>query len=223
MRAFSLLLFLVCAALQAVPAAGQVAKLLPFDEAPQDPSFFLFRARLLEALAARDTTFLYAHLAPEAHLSFGGHTGRAGLQELWHPGEAESELWSTLARVAAGGGAFQPTHQGGTRFVAPYYWAAWDTLGLDAFSHGVVLGAHVRVREAPGLESAVLDTLSHDVVRVADFYPVGDEAEGWARVTLADGRTGYLSQAYLASPIGYRVGFEQRDGVWQITYFVAGD
>ena len=57
------------------PVMAQVGTLLPVDEAAADPSFILFRARLLEAAAARDTAFVIAQLDPEVNISFGGAAG----------------------------------------------------------------------------------------------------------------------------------------------------
>lgn len=55
--------------------AAQVAKLYPSDEAPRDPSLFVARAKLLQAIAERDTTALLATVSPSIKNSFGGDDG----------------------------------------------------------------------------------------------------------------------------------------------------
>lgn len=213
-------LLLVLLMVSGTNATAQVAKLYPVDEADQDASFFLFRSRLIQAVTARDTVFLYAHLSPTIKNSFGGDDGIAEFKEVWRPADADSELWPTLAKILSAGGSFE---QG--RFSAPYTFAAYPS-AFDAFEHGVVVGENVRVRATPDVRSAVLETLSYDVVQVLSFAldPGEEEApEGWERVQLADGQIGYVASQYIVSPIDYRAGFHQRDGKWEMIYLVAGD
>ena len=195
--------------------------MLPVDEAPQDPSFFSFRARLIEAVARRDTAFLFAHTAPRVHVSYGAENGVEAFRRQWNLSSdpSESDVWPMLARVLGAGGRYQ---QG--RFVAPYVYTDWpDT--LDAFQHAAVMGEGVRVRATPSPESAVLTTLAFAIVPLAgeggDCFGAG--AEGWCKVRLHDTRVGYVAADYLYSPVGYRAGFEKRDGRWRMTFFIAGD
>jgi len=71
-------LLLVSLSMVAGPQAqlwGQVEKLYPVDEAARDPSFFLFRSRLLQALHDRDEKFLFSILSPDIKSRFGGDAG----------------------------------------------------------------------------------------------------------------------------------------------------
>jgi hypothetical protein len=54
---------------------GQTRKLYPVDEATKDPSFFTFRARLIQAVQRHDAAFLISILAPKITNSFGGDGG----------------------------------------------------------------------------------------------------------------------------------------------------
>ena len=209
------------------PQVGaQVEKLYPVDEADLSPSFFVFRARLLGALAMRDTAFVYRHVAPDIRTSFGADGGIADFREHWDPGNPRSELWPLLMQTLAHGGTFSsnPASEDSLfRFVAPYTFSAFPE-HLDAFTHLVIVGAGVRVREAPGLEAPVIAALSYDVVRLPEDSPAAHEdTPGWTPVLLASGRTGYVSSAYVSSPLDYRAGFERRNGRWMMTFFVAGD
>jgi hypothetical protein len=201
----------------AAPSA-QVASLRPVDQATDDPSFITFRGRLLAALAARDTAAVLGAFAPDARLSFGDDPpGPDGVRALWLGRRREGpSLWTTLTAVVGMGSVRDASSPS---FVsAPYVYNGWPP-DVDPFSHGAVVGENVRVRAAPGLDAEVLATLSYAVVPVEAW----DEPAGWARIRLADGRTGYVSAAYLRSPVDYRVGFEKQGAGWRIVFFLAGD
>lgn len=214
-------LLILIALLVAAPASAQVATLRPVDDGAADPSFLTFRGRLLAAIAARDTAAVLGAFAPDARLSFGGDApGPEGVRRLWlGRGRAGPELWATLTRVL-GMGSVRDTV--GAFVSAPYVYNGWPE-GVDPFTHGAVVGEGVRVRNAPRLDGEVLTSLSYAVVPVEDWGRGGDGALGWARVTLADGQTGYVSTEYLWSPVDYRAGFEKQGASWRIVFFLAGD
>ncbi len=218
-----LLALLVLAPALAPRAAAQVGTLQPVDEGAADPSFLTFRARLLAALAARDTAAVLGAFAPDAKLSFGGEPpGPDGVRRMWlGRGRTGPGLWTTLARVV-GMGSVRDAANG---FVsAPYVYNAWPE-GTDPFAHGAVVGENVRVRAAPRLDGEVLATLSYAIVPLQERggSAGGVVPAGWARIALADGRTGYVSSDYLWSPVDYRVGFEKQTAGWRIVFFVSGD
>ena len=45
----------------------------------------------------------------------------------------------------------------------------------------------------------------------------------WAHVQLGDGRTGYIWDAFVRSPVNYRAFFNLIDGRWRMTAFLEGD
>ncbi|HEX7069704.1 MAG TPA: SH3 domain-containing protein [Rhodothermales bacterium] len=228
MRSFTQLLALVLLGLSAcTPAAdAQSGRVRPVDEADRDPSFFLFRGRLIQAVAEHDTSFVMAHVAPDIRTGFGAEGGIGHFREMWRPGDVDSRLWSTLGRILGLGGTFDVGPTPGDslyRFVAPYTFSAFPE-EVDAFTYQVVTGQSVRVRQAPNLDAAVIDTLSYDVVEIRGPETGADPVpEGWARVVLDDGREGYVSSDFLVSSLDYRAGFERRDGRWMLVYLVAGD
>ena len=137
--------FLISSLLLAVSPpshADPPRKLLPVDEAAKDPSFFLFRSRLLEAVATHDAAFVLSILTPDILNNFGGNGGIAEFKEQWKLGGKDSELWKTLAHVLSLGGRFM----GDATFQAPYVSACWPE-DADAFDFGAILGENVRVRE----------------------------------------------------------------------------
>jgi hypothetical protein len=216
MRLRILLLLLLLTVSAPSDGSAQVARLYPVDGAVQQPDFFSFRARLLQAVQARDTAFLYSILAPNILNSFGGDGGVAEFRQKWRPEEPSSRVWAVLTEVLALGGAFYTD----TLFIAPYTSSSFPD-EFDGFEHVAIVGANVRARQQPHTSSPVLATLSFDVVRRADAS--GPEASGWTPVQLADARRAYVSSAFVRSPNDHRAGFVRRQGRWLLRTLVAGD
>jgi hypothetical protein len=200
------------------PAAGVVVptfgKAYPVDEAPRDPGFAAFRDTLLRIVGERDTTALFAVLAPEIKSSFGGDEGLSDFRTHWRIGEPNTELWSVLQDLLQHGGRFT----GPDAFHAPYTFGALPD-SLDAFEHLVVRDSGVVVRERPDSASAALATLSFDIVRAGPY----SAESSWRAITLGEGRVGYVERGRIRSPIDYRAGFERRRGRWWLVLLVAGD
>lgn len=202
------------------PTPAQVGKLYPVDEAHRDPSFFIFRARLLEAAQQRDAEYTISILSPGIRNGFGGNDGVAEFKKYWKPERPDSKLWKTLTRVLALGGSFHSD----TSFMAPYTYSKFPD-EYDAFEHGVVVGENVRVRKQSAVESPVVATLSFDIVKVKDWKPkqAAGSKQGWVNVLLKDGTSGYVAEEYIRGPVDYRAIFEKKDGRWQLAAFVSGD
>jgi hypothetical protein len=200
-----------------VVAADPPSKLMPVDEATKDPSFFVFRARLLEVIARHDGDALLKTLDPNIQTSFGGNGGIQEFKEMWKPETPDSELWTALAGVLSMGGKFGDASE----FSAPYVAAAWPE-NLDPFDHGAITAENVRVRAKPDASGEVIGSLSFAIVRVLEWTD-GSETAAWIKVQLTDGREGYVARDYVGSAAGQRAYFSKRDGVWKMTAFVAGD
>jgi len=216
-----LLLAALAASLTASPSA-QVASLPPRDEGAQDPSFIAFRAKLLTAAAARDTSAVLRAFAPDATISFGGDSGPEGVRDLWlRPGiERETDFWTALVQTVSLGSVVQ-----GDIVSAPYYFLAMPE-ALDPFEHVIVVGEQVRVRSEPTLSGSVLGSLTYQVVPRAPVDGVFETtADGytWVPIRLASGERGWIADTFVRSPVGLRAGFEKRGSTWQILYFVEGD
>ncbi len=218
-RVLSLLLLSTLSAASLLPAQAPAPprKLLPVDEAAKDPSFFLFRAKLQEALARRDTAYLVSIVAPDIQNGFDGDNGAEAFKKNWNLKAGDSGLWAELARVLALGGKF--SDDGG--FEAPYVTAAWPA-DLDPFEHVAIVGEKVRIRAKPDGNSEVLASLSHEIVALVETS--GEVGRGpWIKVRLADGREGYVSDAFVGMGASLRAYFGKKDGVWKMTALVAGD
>ena len=194
-------------------------KLVPFDSA--DPSFSAFRRQLLAALQRRDTAFLYSVLAPEIKNSFGGDDSIAGFKRIWRMSDPNTPVWSALTRVLNMGGSTD-----GSYFIAPYVYKAWPD-SIDAFEHVAVTGAHAVARGLPSADAVALGALSYSILPIEEWQGVGEAGVAtehtWARLRLPDRREVWVAGLDVYSPVGWRAFFENRDGRWVLTLFVAGD
>lgn len=207
---------LLTAGLLAVaPAASAQLSLQPADEAASQPEFFTFRAHLQAAIARRDASAVLAVLHKNIRNSFGDDGGIEKFREKWKPEERDSALWKELGTVLALGGTFE----GEAQFVAPYVYSRWPEQ-VDAFENVAIVGANVRVREAPRYDAATVGVLSFAVVPLLQSRK---GHEGWTAIRLPDGRAGYVLSQYARSPIDYRGIFQRIDNRWKLTAFVAGD
>ena len=199
-------------------AARRNSQLLPIDQATLRPDFFSFRARLQTAIARHDLDALVTIVDPNVKNSFGGDDGIEEFRKGWRPEAADSTLWSELGEVLALGGSFD---QPRTTFTAPYVFSRWPG-DYDAFEHVAIISADVRVRAAPRLDAPTLTALSFAIVPVApsDLH-VG--ADVFTAIRLEGGRVGYVSTAFVRSPIDYRAIFELKAEGWRLVSFLAGD
>jgi hypothetical protein len=194
--------------------------LLPYDDANE--SFRAFRRQALDALARRDTTFLYSIVAPEIRTSFGSGGGVADFKEMWKAGDPSSGVWRTLTRILQMGGKLSSD----TMFTAPYVFANWpDT--LDAFEHVAVTTVGAPVFAAPDTTSAVIGTATHSILRVQEWRGLtsipSNTDSTWARVQLRTVQGGWMRGTDVYSSVGWRAAFLRREGRWIMIFFLAGD
>ena len=203
-----------------VSSAAVLPELRPVDEAVRQPDFFTFRAQLQAAVARHDTTAVIAALDPGVRLSFGAHGGLADFRTMWLAPDRIETLWREMGAVLALGGSFQSP----TSFVAPYVFSEWPNTGPDAFDHVAVIGSNVRVRAEARPDASVIARLSYKIVAVGSGSPArGPEATDWVAVRLENGKHGYISRAYVRSPVDYRILFSKSPRGWVVDSFVAGD
>ncbi|MEX2281561.1 MAG: SH3 domain-containing protein [Gemmatimonadota bacterium] len=201
------------------PAVPGLPKLLPVDQA--DASFAAFRAEVLAALQRKDTSYLYALLAPEIKIGFGGGDSIAGFRRLWQPSDPESQVWDALTRALSLGGKMTDT-----TFNFPYVFAFWPD-SIDAFEHVAITGSNVTVHEDADEQAPVIATLSHDIVPVENWQKLGERGvptrDTWAQIKLPGDRTAYVNGLNAYSPVSWRGFFTKRGGRWLLVFFVAGD
>lgn len=201
------LLLAISESIAAVPL-----KIPPIDECKRTSSLVQFRSRLADAIRREDHKALLAMMSSDVLINFGGETGPARFAEQWGLDGGPSELWAYLRPLARMGCA-----RSGGAFVIPSLPVQWPEME-DPLDQFVAIGPKAEVRQGPDYDSPVIATLAWDVVSTIDN--VSDVQTG---VRLADGRTGWMSDTDLYSPLGYRMVVEKRQGKWLITALVAGD
>jgi hypothetical protein len=210
-----------CATLNAVVllSLGALAfaqpPLPPVDDAARQRDFLEFRGRLLEAVGRRDTRYVVAIADEGIVASFGGDEGRDAFVAHWDLNGTNTRFWNVMETVLNMGGTFLSDDI----FAAPYVYSTWPE-AVDPFTHSAVVGPHVRVREAPSLESPIVASVSYAIVGTASDVWSDD---GWVAVVLRDGRRGYISGRYVRNALDYRAVFQRKDGHWLLTAFIAGD
>ena len=192
--------------------APRSVRLLPEDQAVTQPDFFTFRARLQAAVARRDEAAVLAAADPGIRTSFGDDDGLATFRAKLR--DPQGTLWSDLGAALALGGRFQSPDS----FAAPYVFAAWPSR-LDSFECAAVVGDRVRVRASDDPGSAVVGSVSYEIVQV---LPAQRESTT-TQVRLPNGRSGFIASAFVRSPVDYRAIFQKTGGQWRLRAFVAGD
>jgi uncharacterized protein len=194
--------------------SSRLQPVTPVDEAVTNPEFFLFRARLQNAMATHDTVELMRIVDKGILNSFGGDGGREEFREHWGLSTPDkSQLWGALAFVLALGGKFLND----SAFYAPY---VFEAVSGDGFETLAVLGSNVTVHAGPAATQPVIDTVSFEEVTK---WRAKSTTAGWEPIRTSRGRTGWVLQRHLRSPIDYRAGFVRKQGQWWLSTLVAGD
>ena len=201
-------------ALAAVLAAATPAQLLPVDRCCDDAAFSQFRAALEDAVTRKDPAALERLAADDVTSSFGGDGGWAEFAAAWGLGEPQkSALWNEIQQAMALGCA--STRAGGRVFPGIF-----EDMGDDADPFDLLV-----IRPGAGLRPA--PDKKARATRTADWASAvaveAEAADGWVKVKIPGGLSGWVESGLTISPIGYRLVSELRDGRWRITAFVAGD
>jgi hypothetical protein len=94
-----------------------------------------------------------------------------------------------------------------------------DVIG-DGFETLVVIGSNVTVHAGPASTFAVIETLAFETVTK---WRDKSTTAAWEPIRTSTGKTGWVLQRHLRSPIDYRAGFVRRQGRWWLRTLVAGD
>jgi hypothetical protein len=192
-------------------------RLMPVDEASQDPSFLAYREKLLGVLKAKDTSALQPLVDPKIRTTFGGGGGWDDFKKQWKLPSNDSRLWTELSTILGHGGSFEEV-MGVRRFCAPYVYSDWPE-DLDSFEYLAVIGGGVPLYENASADSKVVETLDHEIVRAVEGMGGGE----FRHVELSDKRQGWIRRDQARSPIEYRACFTKASGEWRMNLLVAGD
>jgi hypothetical protein len=171
-----------------------------------------FLANFKATAAKHDASQLLALAAPDLGNGFGCNDGLEAFRICWEPDKPDTRVWRLLDEVLMKTGDWSEE-----TFIIPYYSAGDNWPNYDAFEFGFINGDRVRLRSGPSSQAATIRLLSYDIVE-----PVRG-AEGWLEVKMPDGTRGFVAEQFYTSPIGFRVGFEKRDGVWKWVWWAQGD
>lgn len=212
----------------AISAVAQERFVKPIDEASKDASFAAFRTKLIDAVKRRDLKYVKSIMDPKISLSFGGHEGLKGFDELW---KNKAEFWEEFSLVINNGGRFVGEGRNKMNlFTAPYLFSDMPE-DLDQFEYHAIFGNNVNVREQPNTNAKVVTQLSYNIVKVDNEATINrrtgpgewDLKPDWNKIESLGGVKGWVKAEYVRSPIDYRAGFEKKRGVWKMTFFIAGD
>jgi hypothetical protein len=204
-------------------AAAQEGKLLPVDEGVHDPSWILFKARLLDALAKRDQKFVLGIVDAKIRNTLGSD-GSAEFRKLWQPQAADSPLWDELPKLLFLGGVFVKRDHGAIEFCAPYVRFSWPD-HAPANASGAIIVADALVKSRPSAAADTLQTLAHDLVKVLDWEIADDDKDvkqQWVRIQTGTG-AGYVPEEHVRSPLEHRACFAKSGAGWRMTGLEAGE
>lgn len=217
------LLAAMLAGLPAAPAVGQRLRLEPVDEAGRDPTWVSFRNRLLNAVEARDGKYVTGVLAPNVRASLETPRGPAEFRKQWDLDAKNSPLWHALRSALFLGSAYVEREKGRRELCAPYLVAKWPK-EVDPFQHGAAIAREVLVKAEPSSQSATLQVLSYDIVRVRDWEladKAADVRQRWVKIDVKNGE-GYVPEEQIRSPVEHAACFNKSSQGWRMTGFAPG-
>jgi len=195
------------------PAKLAKGEFAPRDECREVEGAEAFRARLADAVEARDADNLVALAAPDVKLDFGGGAGTAELRS--RLAAEDGALWEELDALMTLGCA--KNREGG--ITLPWYFEQ-DLGDRDAMMSMIVLGEDVPLYAGADPATKQAGTLSWAGVELVGGLMPGKPRQ---QVKTADGKTGFVATGKLRSVIDYRLSASSRDGKWSFTSLLAGD
>lgn len=205
------------------------------DVARPDSSFYEFRESLQRAVNEHHAEYVRAIAAPNIHLSFGRGMSLEDL-DLDNP---DSLFWKRLERiinapcsprVASTIDAVGNSEEWGCPAITEIQ--QLDSGSYDPYTDVFIIGEAINVRMTPSPDSAVIATLSNEVVKsdsqgfeqlTENQSSLLETNEGWRPIITPNGQRGFVSSRYAFSPIGYRAFFKNEGQGWYMTVFIAGD
>ncbi|TGL55583.1 SH3 domain-containing protein [Leptospira kemamanensis] len=209
-----------------LPCEPFVSKSLPpIDHSSKDKSFLEFKTKLQKVLKSKDRKGLEAIIDSDIHFSFGPESGKKDFLKSFQLTDKpnESDFWNLLTDTIQLG--FRQNQEG--QMVAPYFFETFPS-DYDPFSHYLIIGKNVNVREDASKDSKSLGLLSYQIVRSEADDLDGRRMEkesncNWKKICTPQGKAGFVCDRFIRSPLDYRAFFEKRKDKWVLSIFVVGD
>ncbi|KAF3890046.1 MULTISPECIES: SH3 domain-containing protein [Nostocales] len=212
------------------PAKAKPYPRRPFklrDRVPPNSSFYQFRERLKQAIRERNAKFIRAMADPNIKITFGSPIPFSSLKF----DDSNSLSWKRLERIMSIGCTPYEAPAGVKLDAYQCPHVSQASLG-DPFTDVYIVGENINVRAQPRNDSQVIGVLSDEVVKSdpSGFSRLTQQQrqeqqtfEGWQPIITPTGQRGYVSSRYAYYPAGYRARFENKQGQWKMTVFIAGD
>ena len=189
-------------------------RLPPVDRCKGDASFTAFRMQLARAADRRDARAVMALLSDDVMVDFGGGSGKAAFAKAWKLDRPrESGLWDEVKTILRLGCVHEKSG-----WLMPSFGSQLE-VHLDPMTTLFAIRPGSALRSQPRADAPVVTRLDWDVLILKEVS--GDD--GWLRVSLHDGREGYVRPAQVRSPLDPRMTVDRINGRLRITAFVAGD
>jgi hypothetical protein len=208
---------------QAKVVSAQPIKLLPTDDASQDPFFAEFRNQLLKAARNHDVNFVISILDPNVKNGSDTERGITQFKNQWQLDQRDSRLWEVLTTILAMGGSFR-ANDGAREFCAPYVTSKWPAVvsqlpqRADPLDYQVITDNEVAMKSQPNSSATTLAVLSYDVVKVSSASvattPSSGNSSNWMKITTLAGQDGYVPDKYVRSATDYHACFKKVDAKW---------
>ena len=200
--------------LWAAALAFGAARIPPVDQCRGESSFDSFRSGLARIVERRDSKALLAVLSDQVMVDFENSSGPREFARVWKltgNHARQSPVWRELALVMRLGCARADR----ARVMPSLVIQLSDQDALEKF----LALPRAQLRQAPTENARVVARLNfHVVTRQESSAP-----NGWWRVALSNGRSGYLRESEIRTALQYRAQFEKIGPRWRLVSFVEGD
>jgi hypothetical protein len=206
--------------------------LMPADDSSKDQDFLKYINGFKKAVRDKNIKLLKDNISADILWSFadesGGIDGFLRQYKLDAKSYKESHFWGEMDKILSLGGLYYNEEK--TSFAFPYLFVNFPGHDYDSYTFAAVTGKNVNVRNSPDKNSAVIETLSYEIVKVIHFpgydakkEMIDSKSGVWVSIRTASGKEGYVFSYYLHSPIGSRAIFEKQKGKWLLKAFITGD
>jgi hypothetical protein len=194
----------------------------PRDEGSADADWMRFRNELLSAVQRKDLVAVMNAVAPDVRNGIGRPDGHEEFRRQWSVGDVDSPLWRELPRALSLGAVYYQNERIPRSLCAPYVLPYWPA-DSDWRSNGAITVKDSPMRVMPSVNSPVINTLGHVIVRVIDWEVADtDQAtrQKWVKITV-DGKDGFIPEEQIRSPIEHLACFRRSSSGWQLHSLLA--